>query len=133
MAYGLVQSCGQVLSGPALLMKLVRPGTYDSMPNDMPHGSSPDDRLRDTILALPLAIYTTDASGLITFFNPAAAELAGRTPQIGRDRWCVTWRLRWPDGRPMPHKDYPMAVALRENRPMRGVEAIGERPGGVRF
>jgi two-component sensor histidine kinase len=103
------------------------------MPNDTPDMTSHDDRFRDSMLALPLAIYTTDASGLITFFNPAAVELAGRTPHIGHDRWCVTWRLRWPDGRPMPHEDCPMAVALRENRPMRGVEAIGERPNGARF
>ncbi|HEY7548722.1 MAG TPA: ATP-binding protein [Hyphomicrobiaceae bacterium] len=103
------------------------------MPNDTPHVTSHDDRFRNSLLALPLAIYATDASGLITFFNPAAVELAGRTPQIGRDRWCVTWRLRWPDGRPMPHEDCPMAVALRENRPMRAVEAIGERPNGTLF
>jgi PAS domain-containing protein len=68
------------------------------MPNDTPSLSGHDDRFRDCMLALPLPIYTTDASGLLTFFNPAAAELAGRTPEIGRDRWCVTWRLRWPDG-----------------------------------
>ncbi|MBO0763658.1 MAG: PAS domain-containing protein, partial [Hyphomicrobiaceae bacterium] len=55
------------------------------MPNDTRNITRHDDRFRDTILALPLAIYVTDATGLITFFNPAAAELAGRTPQIGRD------------------------------------------------
>ena len=103
------------------------------MPNDASSPSGRDDRFRDSMLALPVAIYTTDASGLLTFFNPAAAELAGRTPEIGRDRWCVAWRLRWPDGRLMPHEDYPMAVALRENRPIGGVEAIGERPNGTRF
>lgn len=103
------------------------------MPNDTPNLSVHDDRFRDFMLALPFAVYTTDASGLLTFFNPVAAELAGRSPQIGRDRWCVTWRLRWPDGRPMPHEDCPMAVALKENRPLRGVEAIGERPNGTRF
>jgi PAS domain S-box-containing protein len=103
------------------------------MPNDAPHPADHDDRFRRSMLALPLPIYMTDASGLLTFFNPAAAELAGRTPEIGRDRWCVTWRLRWPDGRPMPHQDCSMAVALRENRTIRGAEAIGERPNGTRF
>jgi PAS domain S-box-containing protein len=85
------------------------------------------------MLALPFAVYTTDANGLVTSFNPAAAELVGRLPEIGRDRWCVAWRLRWPDGRLMRHDECPMAVALKENRPMRGVEAIGERPNGTRF
>jgi len=48
---------------------------------------------------LPAAIYTTDASGRITFFNQAAAEFSGRVPEIGSDEWCVTWRLYWA-GRP---------------------------------
>jgi PAS domain S-box-containing protein len=103
------------------------------MPNNTPNVSGHDDRFRASMLALPFAVYMTDATGLITFFNPAAAELAGRTPEIGRDRWCVTWRLRWPDGRPMPHEDCPMAVALKENRTLRGIEAVGERPNGTRF
>jgi len=95
--------------------------------------ASHDDRFRVLLEALPVAVCTTDASGLITFFNQAAADLAGRRPEIGRDRWCVVWRLYWPDGRPMRHEDSPMAVALRENRAIRGIEAIGERPNGTRF
>jgi len=95
--------------------------------------TSHDGPLRVFLEALPVAVYTTDASGLITSFNQAAADLVGRWPEIGRDRWCVTWRLYWPDGRPMRHEDCPMAVALRENRAIRGIEAIGERPDGTRF
>ena len=89
--------------------------------------------LRDLMRDLPTAVYTTDAHGLVTFFNQAAADLVGRSPEIGRDRWCVTWRLYWPDGRPMRHEDSPMAVALRENRVIRGVVAIAERPDGNSF
>src|SRR5688500_5424018 len=73
--------------------------------------------------ALPAAIYTTHADGLITFFNRAAVELWGCRPELGTDRWCGSWRLFWPDGRPMAHDHCPMAVALRENRPVRGGEA----------
>jgi PAS domain S-box-containing protein len=82
--------------------------------------------------ALPAAIYTTDAAGRITFFNRAAVEFSGRTPEIGSDQWCVTWRLYWPDGRPMAHDECPMARALKEDRPIRGGEAIAERPDGTR-
>jgi two-component sensor histidine kinase len=32
----------------------------------------------------------------------------------------------------MPHDECPMAVALKENRPVRGAEAIAERPDGTR-
>ncbi|TIT61828.1 MAG: PAS domain-containing protein, partial [Mesorhizobium sp.] len=37
--------------------------------------------------ALPVAIYTVDGQGRITFFNEAAAELWGHRPVIGRDLW----------------------------------------------
>jgi len=80
--------------------------------------------------ALPAAVYTTDADGKVTYYNRAAGELAGRTPQIGKDEWCVTWRLRTSDGNPLPLEQCPMAVAIRENRPVRGVEALAERPDG---
>jgi PAS domain S-box-containing protein len=103
------------------------------MPNNAPSPSGLDDPFRDSMLALPFAVYMTDATGLLTFFNPAAVELAGRTPEIGRDRWCVTWRQRWPDGQPVTPEDCPTAVALRENRSIRGVEVVGERPDGTRF
>ena len=89
-------------------------------------------QFRDLLQALPAAIYTTDAEGRITFFNLACIEFAGRTPKIG-DMWCVTWKLFWPDGTPLRHEDCPMAVALKENRPVRDVEAIAERPDGSRI
>jgi PAS domain S-box-containing protein len=88
--------------------------------------------VRDLLDALPAAIYTTDAAGRITSYNQAAVEFSGRTPEIGSDQWCVTWRLYWPDGRPMAHGECPMAMALKEDRPIRGGEAIAERPDGTR-
>ncbi|MBV8504422.1 MAG: PAS domain S-box protein [Alphaproteobacteria bacterium] len=87
---------------------------------------------RQLLEALPAAVYTTDPVGRITFFNEAAVELAGHRPEPGRDLWCVSWRLHRPDGRPLPHDECPMAVALREDRPVRGVEVIAERPDGTR-
>ena len=87
---------------------------------------------RHLLEALPAAVYTTDPAGRITFFNEAAVELAGRRPELGRDFWCVSWRLCRPDGTPLPHDECPMAVALREDRPVRGVEVIAERPDGTR-
>ena len=57
--------------------------------------------------------HTTDAAGIVTYFNEAAVELAGRRPVIGRDQWSVSWKLYWPDGRPLPHEECPMALAVR--------------------
>ncbi|MCG6574759.1 PAS domain S-box protein [Pseudomonas sp. AF32] len=87
--------------------------------------------MRNLLEALPAAVYTTDAQGCITFYNRAAVELSGRTPQLG-DLWCVTWKLFNTDETPLPHDQCPMAVALKENRPIRGVEAIAQRPDGSR-
>lgn len=86
---------------------------------------------RDLLNALPAAIYTTDAQGKITFYNEAAVEFAGRRPALGEE-WCVTWRLYNLDGSPLPHAECPMAVALQEAKPIRGCEAIAERPDGTR-
>jgi PAS domain S-box-containing protein len=90
-------------------------------------------RFREMIDALPAAIYTTDAQGRVTHFNSACVEFSGRTPQLGSDHWCVTWKLFHPDGRAMPHDQCPMAVALKEGRVVRGAEAIAERPDGTRI
>ncbi len=83
--------------------------------------------------ALPVAIYITDAEGRLLYFNPAAVEFSGRVPELGVDAWCVTWKLYYADGTPMPHDACPMAIALKEGRVLRGVEAIAERPDGTRI
>ena len=80
---------------------------------------------------LGVAVYMTDAKGRITYFNEAATTLWGRRPDLG-EQWCGSWRLYWPDGRPMPHEECPMAVALKEDRAIGGVEAELERPNGTR-
>jgi PAS domain S-box-containing protein len=82
--------------------------------------------------ALPAAVYATDAAGRITFYNEAAAAFWGCRPELGKSEWCGSWRLYWPDGRPMPHDECPMAVALKEKRAISGAEAAAERPDGTR-
>ncbi|MGQ0741912.1 MAG: sensor histidine kinase [Alphaproteobacteria bacterium] len=89
-------------------------------------------RYREMLDALPAAVYATDAEGTITYFNRAAAELAGRTPEIGKDKWSMSWRLFKADGSLLPLEECPMATALKEKRPVRGVEAFAVRPDGSR-
>lgn len=81
---------------------------------------------------LTAPVYLTDANGRLTFFNRACVEFSGRTPTRGKDRWCVSWKLFTSDGKAMPKSRCPMAVAIKEKRPVRGVEAIAERPDGSR-
>ncbi|WP_421930982.1 sensor histidine kinase [Phenylobacterium sp.] len=80
----------------------------------------------------PIAIYTTDGDGRLMSFNSAAAELWGREPVIGEDRWCGSHALYHPDGSPMPLGECPMAQAIRSGQPVEGAEAIFERPDGSR-
>jgi PAS domain S-box-containing protein len=90
-----------------------------------------DAYFRQVLDLLPAAVYITNASGLITYYNEAAAALWGHHPQLGLSEWCGSWKLYWPDGRPLPHDQCPMALALREKRPVRGMEAVAERPDGT--
>jgi PAS domain S-box-containing protein len=87
----------------------------------------------EMIEALPVAIYTTDAQGRLSYFNAAAEKLSGRVPEIGTDQWCVTWKLFLPDGTPLPHDQCPMAIALKGGEVPVGIECIAERPDGTRF
>ena len=87
---------------------------------------------RSMLDALPVPIYTTDAEGSVTYWNRACVKCAGREPQLGEDRWCVTWRLYTTTGERLPHEHCPMATALKEQRPVRDLIAIAERPDGSR-
>ena len=91
-----------------------------------------DHRLEDVLEALPEAVYITDAEGRITYYNEAAARLWGVRPELGKSEFCGSWKLYWPDGTPLAHSECPMAMALKEKRAIRNVEAIAERPDGVR-
>lgn len=86
----------------------------------------------ELLRVLPVAVYTTDAAGRITFYNEAAAELWGVRPVLGVSEFCGSWKLFWPDGTPLPHDECPMAMTLKEKRPIRGLEAVAERPDGTR-
>jgi len=81
---------------------------------------------------IPVPVYVTDVDGVITRYNRACIDFAGRTPRVGQDSWCVTWKLYTEDGQALPHDQCPMAVAIREKRPVRGVAAVAERPDGTK-
>jgi PAS domain S-box-containing protein len=91
-----------------------------------------DGYFREVLEALPAAVYITDPAGRITYYNEAAVALWGHRPELGKSEWCGSWKLFWPDGRPLPHGDCPMALAVKERRPIRGMEAVAERPDGSR-
>lgn len=87
---------------------------------------------RQLVRALPTAAYMCDAQGKLTIYNEAAVTLWGRSPEIGLESWCGSFRIFRPDGSPLPLDECPMAVTLRERRAVRGQEIIIERPDGAR-
>jgi PAS domain S-box-containing protein len=87
-----------------------------------------DQKFKELVRTLPVAIYTCDQAGFITFFNPAAVTLWGREPEIGKDLWCGSWKIYYPDGSPMPLDGCPMALTLKEGKSYEGAEIVIERP-----
>jgi PAS domain S-box-containing protein len=93
---------------------------------------SVDGSFREALDVLPVPVYTTEVDGRVSYWNRACLDFAGREPELGRDRWCVTWRIYTTTGEPLPHEECPMAVALKQQRPIRNAVAIAERPDGSR-
>ena len=87
---------------------------------------------RSMLDQIAVPIYTTDETGAVIYWNRACVEFAGREPQAGQDRWCVTWKLYTTTGEPLSHDKCPMAQTIKERRPIREVIAIAERPDGSR-
>jgi len=87
-------------------------------------------RYRQLLAGLPVAVCTTDADGYLTLFNAAAEAIWGRRPELGRDRWCGSLRMRRPDGSPLPPDEGPMAGTLRTGQARPGEEIAIERPDG---
>jgi PAS domain-containing protein len=85
-----------------------------------------------TLDRLDTPTYLTDRDGSVTYWNQACVDFAGREPQLGRDRWCVTWKLYTTAGDTLPHSACPMAVAIKQQRSIRNAVAIAERPDGSR-
>jgi PAS domain S-box-containing protein len=91
-----------------------------------------EERYKQVVRNLPMALYTTDASGLITLYNEPAAELWGRRPEIGKDAWCGSYKIFRPDGSELSSDECPLAITLKTGEPVRGQEVIIERPNGER-
>ncbi|NLR57607.1 PAS domain S-box protein [Chitinophaga polysaccharea] len=92
-----------------------------------------DQRYRRLLECLPAAIYTCDKEGRLLFFNEAAVQLWGRTPQPGIDKWCGAWKIYQLDGTtPIRFDAIPMAQTIKSGRPVRGQQMIVERPDGRR-
>ncbi|HXK24369.1 MAG TPA: PAS domain S-box protein [Myxococcota bacterium] len=122
------------------------PAAPTELPRDEPLAALPDQagvavalrgnelRFRRLIEKLPVAAYTCDLDGLITYFNDRAERLWGRAPKLHHldDRFCGSFRIFGADGAPIAHEDSWMARSLRDGREHFGEEVWIERPDGTR-
>ncbi|BFU91728.1 MAG: hypothetical protein NTAFB01_29150 [Nitrospira sp.] len=91
-------------------------------------------RYRSLIERMPVAMYTVDRDGRITFYNEQAAELWGRRPNLGdsESRFRESYKLLWPDGTALPHDKTLMTDAAQDGTALHGQEVILERSDGTR-
>ncbi len=118
--------------GLSLRLRAARECSRGEIPRSLRTGLQRTNRDAELVRGLPAAIYTCDASGRITFYNEAAAELWGLEPELGKDLWCGSYRIYRTDGTPLPLDECPMAIALKEGRPVFNREIVIERPDGTR-
>jgi PAS domain S-box-containing protein len=94
-----------------------------------------ESQFRRSLEKLPIAAYTCDPDGLITYFNPQAVQLWGRAPKLNdsEDRFCGSFKLFSANGLPVAHEQCWMALALQMKQGYNGHEIIIERPDGSRL
>jgi PAS domain S-box-containing protein len=93
-----------------------------------------EERYKELIQNTPAALYTCDEQGRITLYNKLAADLWGKEPEIGVDMWCGSWKIYQPDGiTPLPLSECPMAITLKDGKPVKGKEIVVERPDGKKL
>ncbi len=79
---------------------------------------------------LPVACYTLDAEGRLTFYNQAAEQLWGRAPANGQEHACDSMAMETGEGKALSLEGCAALTALREQRSVRDVEALVVRPDG---
>ncbi|WP_198000122.1 PAS domain S-box protein [Gimesia alba] len=90
--------------------------------------------IRHLMDALPVATYTCDNDGLITYYNQAAIEFWERTPYLNNpnDRYCGSFKLLDAEGKStMPYHESWTAIALQKQEVLHDKELIIECENGT--
>jgi PAS domain-containing protein len=77
-------------------------------------------------LATP--VFLVDEDGALEYYNEPAEALLGRryeeTGQIPLETWSSMWPATGPDGRPLDQNELPIAIAVRDRKPVQGTILI---------
>ena len=98
---------------------------------DILHAS--EERYRALFNSAPMAVYVCDRNAVIQQYNARAAELWGREPECGVEKFCGSLRMWRPDGTPLPHDQCPVARVLQTGVAANNEDVVIERPDGSRI
>jgi PAS domain S-box-containing protein len=79
----------------------------------------------------PIAVYTCDKAGQLTYYNAAAVKLWGLSPKLNETGWFDSWKIYYTTGENMPMGETPMARALNDERLIEGEEITVETANHV--
>lgn len=91
-----------------------------------------EERFRELFASAPMPVFACDRDGLIQQYNSRAADLLGREPVRGIERFCDSLRLSAPAGSLLQAAESPVAGVLRTGFPVLDLELCVERDDGSR-
>jgi signal transduction histidine kinase len=88
-----------------------------------------EENLRELVAVMPAGVYACDREGFITYYNPQAVEIWGRTPSLNDPPWSFldSRRVYGSDGTPLAPEDIPLKRVLATGVPMVNLELVLER------
>jgi signal transduction histidine kinase len=89
-----------------------------------------EENLRELVSVMPAGVYACDKEGVITYYNPQAVEIWGRTPDLDDAPWSFlnSRRVFGADGTPLALEDIPLKRVLATGVPVVNRELVLERP-----
>lgn len=81
----------------------------------------------------PVPIYTCGLDGTITYFNKAAADLWGREPETGVEKWGGAYKIYMANGDAFERGFNPIDKAMQTGVVQKPVEFVLERAEGTLF
>jgi signal transduction histidine kinase len=89
-----------------------------------------EENLRELISVMPASVYACDRDGVITYFNPHAVEIWGRTPELDDSPWSFldSRRMYRTDGTPLRPEEAPLREVLATGVAVINCELVVERP-----